>query len=490
MTQSLSKKAGRGLLWRVGAQVTQQGVQAGALIVLARLLQPREFGIYAMAIIFTEFIQPLRQWGFQAVLIQKQEIDEEYRSTVFWAILMVGILLFIFSMAAAPLVGYFFKNEAVPKIIFFLAFMFLLSPFGAVQWALLTRELNFKVIAIRDMWATLIYGAVACTLALNGFGVWSIVCAALVRELFWSLAFWFMHKWRPSFIFHVAKFKEILKFGSGYTSVSILNYLHGYADNLIVGKFMGADQLGIYSLAFNTVSQPQTKLVSQISAVNFPVYALIQSEEKRFLTAYRKTLNLVLMIVIPILSILFVGADDFVRVFYGDAWLSAVTPIRIMCLYGILRTVFAVMSSSLFGKGKPGVDLKIMSVRTAFFIVALFYAIPYGIVGVSIAVLLSSAIMFFPAAYVTNRELNFKHLDFYKICGRHFLAGAAVTIITHMVMSRVFRKMAVLPPIWDLILCFLTGCLTYLLVLAVFFRADLTEVMKLIKPVFSKNDKQ
>lgn len=484
MTEDLVKKAGRGVGWNISAQMVQQAIKFLVIIILTRLLEPRDFGIFAMVTVFTEFIRPFREWGFQAALIQKKDINEDDQNTAFWAIGGVGALIYLFSCASASFVGHFFNLPEVGQIIPVIALIFLVSPFGSVQWALLTRELNFSTIAIIDTVAMLFYGISACWLAYRGWGVWSFVWASLLREFIWSLIAWFIRDWRPMFRFSIGKLRELLSFAANCMGTGVLNYGINNFDNLMVGKFLGAIPLGFYNLAFNTISQPEMRIVSQITSVVFPVYSMIKGDRERIQQAYFKTVKMIALITVPLVSVLFVATKDFVLVFYGAKWLPAVLPIRIMCLYGLVKALAAIASPVFLSQGRPDIEFRLTMFRLVAFVGFIFFGIRYGIVGVASAVLAYAVVNFFPTFYFSNRLLGIGQYKFYAAILKYVFLSFVVILVLWMV-NLFCQKHGLDNALLRLIFYSAAGFFSYFIILRIFLKADYDVLKNLIKRVVS-----
>jgi len=483
--QNLSKKLGKGVAWNIFSQVLQQAIRLCVIFILARLLNPADFGIFAMAMVFIEFIEPFREWGFQAALIYKQDIDEEYKSTAFWSICVVAVSLYLSALILASSIGRFFNNSEVSKIIPFVALGILFAPLGAVQWAMLVRDLKFNAIAGRNAVAEVLYGTTACVLAFNNFGVWSFVIGSIVRELTWSLALWIFYKWRPLFKFSITKFKEILGYSVNCTGISVLNSGINNVDNLLVGKFLGTIKLGFYNLAFNTVSHPQTKLASQISIVTFPAFSIIQNNKERILSAYEKTLRAIMLVTVPPLAILFTSAKEFISVFYGNKWLESVFLIQIMCFYGLLRAIASASGSVFLSKGRAALYLKINILKLAIFLVALLYGLRYGIIGVAFAVLAYSVITFLPVFYYTNKTLGANNLRLYTAVFQYIVVYFSIIGIVWY-CDRVILQCYEPMPILHLGINIVLGISVYFAILVMFLRSDLHLMFDLVKKLLKK----
>lgn len=482
MIDDLVKRAGRGVGWNMSSQIVQQAIRFIVIIVLTRLLAPGDFGIFAMVLVFTEFIAPFREWGFQAALIQRENIDEEYQSTAFWSISGFAVLIYFLSCLSAPSIGRFFNSALVGQIIPAIALIFLVSPFGSIQWVLLTRKLNFRILAFIQMAATFFYGLSACLLAFRGYGVWSFIWATLIMEASRSIMFWISYRWRPLFKFSFVKFKELLSFATSCTGSGVLNYGINNFDNLMVGKCLGAAPLGFYNLAFNTVSQPQMRVVSQITSVAFPVYSRIKDDKERLREVYLKTIKMIAAISVPLIAIIFVATRDFVLVFYGPKWLPAVLPIKIMSLFGLIRALTSVAGPIFLSQGKPNIEFKLTVFRLFVFAGFVSYGVTRGINGVALAVLVYSLVNFFPTFYLSNRLLDIKQSRFYAPVFKYFIL--CLVIIAILIMEElIYQRFALNNVLLRLVFSVAVGLLSSFFLLKSFLRGDYHALVDLIKEV-------
>lgn len=484
MDQNLARKAGKGIAWNLISQAIQQVIQIFVIVTLTRLLTPGEFGIFAMIIVFFNFAEPFRQWGFQAFLIQKNVIDDEYKDTAFWSICAIAICLFTLSIISAPLIAKFFNNPQLTMFLRVGSLGFLLSPIGSVQWALANRKMDFKMIMIRDTISAFIYGTYVCFLAFNGYGVWSLVIAFVVKELSLSIILWIIYDWRPSLRFNYSKFKDMSHFSFNCIGSGVLSFFTYNVDNIIVGRFLGATNLGLYNLAFNTVNQPETKLVSQVAAVTFPVFSAMQHENERLREAYIKVFKMLLVVLIPLLTILFMCAKDLVLVFYGQNWLLSVVPIQIMCLYGLIRGLSCIAGPIFLSKGRPDINLKINFLSLVVFVVFIFFGLRFGIIGVAVAVLLYSVTTFFPIIYFCNKLLE---INSFKFCLSLLKYISLVLIMIFAVISANagMRSIRLVHPLLHLLFNSLAGLFVYILALRLFFNSDLQAMITFIRRTVS-----
>lgn len=476
VTDNLGQRASRSVLWNLLGQGCQQMIQFVVVVILARLLRPEDFGVFGLAAIFTIFLQSLRQWGYQAFLIQKKDIDSNYLDTAFWAIWGMGFGIFIVCFLSAPLVGRLFNNYGVTDVLRVLAITSLLSPFGAVQWALATRELNYKSLAVRNVLAALIYGAAVVALAYKGFGVWALVIGSLVREAAWSILFWIVYDWRPHFRYDPEKLKEMTRFSFGCVGSGTLNYAINNLDAAIVGKVLGPADLGQYNLAMNLISQPQNKLVGQIASVAFPVFSLMQGEPERMRGYYYNTLKIILVVVTPFLAILCASAHDFIVTIYGPKWEPAVIPVQIMCAYGLIKTMASMPEPVFLSKGRAGALFKLNVFRLALFVPSVLWGVNYGIVGVSWAILGCSVFSSIPLFLWAHRLLKMTNRGFYIAILKYAVAFLLVYSLIFLI-----REPLKIAPAAGLAISALIGGTAYCLYIALTGKDDAMALWTLLR---------
>ena len=253
---SLVGTASRGVLWTAGAQFIAQGIHVAVRLVLARLLVPDDFGLVAMAMVFLSLTPLVADLGVGQALAQRQDLAEGHRSTAFWLTSALGGGLFFLFAAAAPLFGAFYGEPAVVPIIRVLAVSFLLAAPESVYSALLIREMRFGLLGARRIAATLSGGAAGIAAAVGGLGVWALVIHSLVTAAAGSALLAWRSPWRPRWEFSRKAARELWGFGRWVTGSRLLNHLNRNADNLLIGRFLGAAALGLYSFSYQAVLLP------------------------------------------------------------------------------------------------------------------------------------------------------------------------------------------------------------------------------------------
>lgn len=473
----------RGVFWNAISRVSTIAIQFLITVILARLLTPADFGLAAMGIIYVGLLLVVNEMGIAAPIIQKKDIREQHLSSSFWASIVMGSIICGISILISPLLAYFFDNEQIEMVVSILSLGFIFGSVGIVQKAQLHRELNFKKIAVIEIGAIVCSGMVSIIMAINGFGVWSIVWGGIIHNIMLSVLVWKASPWRPKWMFHLKSFKELFSFGLNVMGANFVNYARANIDNLIVGKCLGSSALGIYSMAFNLATTPVQKTTSIITKVMFPAFSKIQNDNQRIQQAYLKIITYVSIISFPALALLFIIAPEFVNVVFGERWIEAVVPLRILCPAGALMSIGAAVGSVLLAKGRSDIELKWNLFYISAFIIVLMIAYRFGIVGIAIGVLSLYIIGTPIIQYITNSliELSFrKYLQ--------ALWPATLSSMCMLIVVSLFRWALayVLVPesILFLIIVLSVGGLLYISFLKLFCVTVLNELFEIVKNLF------
>ena len=252
----------------------------------------------------------------------------------------------------------FFREELVQPILIVSSINFIVGSFSVVPRTLFVKSLNFKKLAIVEISATFISGMLSILLAINGYGVWSLVLGGLSSSFISVLILWRLSPWRPSYKFSILHFKELFAFGSHVMGSSVLNYVDTNVDYLVVGKMIGASALGYYTLAYNLITFPLNKISTIVTRVTFPAFSIIQDDNKALQNGYLKAVRYISLITFPMLAGMFVVAPEFIVVVYGSKWAPMILPLQILCLAGALKSIGTTVGTILLSKGRADIQFK------------------------------------------------------------------------------------------------------------------------------------
>jgi PST family polysaccharide transporter len=372
---SLKQKAIKGMFW---SAVQNWGTQAVTFIVftlLARILEPKAFGLVALAGVFVAFVQVFLDRGFSVAIVQRQKLDPEHLDTALWT----GIAI------SAETIAELFKESELTPIIRWLALVFVIRSFSSVQDAILKRELKFKVLALRSTIAVVVSGVVATIMAFMGFGVWCLVAQQLTNAILQVIVLWCVSDWKPKFRFSRTHFRDLFSFAINIVGIDLLSFLQQRGDNFLIGYFLGPVALGYYSIAYRLLWTVTQLLVGILSQVALPAFSKLQEQPLRLKKAFYEFTFASSLIAIPIFIALATLAPELIKVMFGEKWLPSVTVTQILASVGIVQSFVYFNTAVITALGKPSWRLVIDFFSTLISLTGFAIAVSYGIVAVATA---------------------------------------------------------------------------------------------------------
>ena len=408
----LRQKVVGGLGWKLLSQIIAQGSRTIVGILLAHLLTPREFGLAAMALVFTSLAYIFTDLSLGSALIQRSNITELDRSTVFWTTLAAGTVMTLVGVALAPLAGDFFSMPSVTPLFAVASLLIFLSALGGTQMALLTREMNFRSLEIREIASTLFGTAVAVAMALVGFGAWTIIGQTLCTAAASVFLVWRLSTWRPKLIYSRESLKTLGSFGIKTLFSKILSYTILNTDNLLIGRYLGSFALGVYTIAYNLMVLPTARIAQPVQTVFYSAFARLQDEPIRLGRAWLRGTQLVAAINVPAFLGLAIIAPDFVPVVLGQRWHSAIPVLQLLSLAGVAQSFQTLNWSVIQAVGRPGRVLRFMVFSAAITVGAFVLGLQWGIVGVAGFFAVSRAVSMIVFTWTTCRTIAMPVMDF------------------------------------------------------------------------------
>lgn len=415
MYMSINKKIKSGLFWVFVNQGGNQVIQFVISIVLARLIAPSEFGLISMVIFFTGFADVFKNLGMGAALIQKSDVDDRDYSTVFWLYLGLGFLLFTIFFLSAGIIADFYENSNLVSLTRLMSISFLISAFTGVPATIVLKKMNFRLRTKISITTLLIGPIVSFPLAYWGYGAYAIVFASLVKEIFSAIYYWLTVKWYPKFIFSKEKFKSLFKFGGLASLNGILFYVYRNVDNLIIGRMVGEQGLGLYSRAYGLMMLPISRISESVKTVLFPALSQIKENNEKMRQIYYRSIRSTAFVVFPLMFGLSFIAEPFVLFVYGSQWQGMIPILKILSLLGAFQSVKTFNGTIIYAKGKLLLDTKIFLVTVPLFICAFIWGAKWnGIYGVAICYAGVSFLTMWYEIYLTLKLIDGSFLFFLK----------------------------------------------------------------------------
>jgi len=372
---SLVKSAVRGARWTTFSMLIVTVTQLLRLVVLGRILGPEAFGLLAMMLVVIGFVELLGQMGLSEAIIQQPAPSRIELSSLYWVNISLGGLLYIVLILATPLIAVLYSAPELEPLLPWVALTLLISPWGVQFKALLQKQLDFKPLAIIEMLAAISGAFLAIVLAWHGYGVWSLIWGQLTQSTVATLAL-MMVGWQrqmfPCLFFKPKEVKPYLSFGFHLMGSNILNYFNSRVDQLVVGVLLGPQALGYYSMAFNLVLQPVSRINPVLTQIAFPVLAQVRSDKALLKRGYFKMLDLLTSINAPVLLGIAAVSPLLIPVVLGEQWQPIVPLIQILAPFSLIRSTGNAGGSLVLACGRADVSL--------YWNLMLFMFIPVAIV--------------------------------------------------------------------------------------------------------------
>jgi PST family polysaccharide transporter len=355
-------------------------------VALARLLAPEAFGMVAMALIYIGVVGIFVEQGLGSALIQRAAIEEEHLDAVFWIATTTGVASALLSVFLAGPIAAVFRQPDLAPIIRWLSINLLLNGLQATQSAILQRELAFDRLAKRSLLANAAGGIAGVVAAFLGLGVWSLVIQALTNGTVGTLALWDVSSWRPTFRFSIRHFQDLFGFSVHVLGNNLANVVNRRADDFLIGWLLGPVALGYYTIAYSLpLKNLMGLLVDVINRVAFPAFARVQSDPARMRRGLYAATRYTSLIAFPSFLGLMVVAPELVATVYGPKWSPSIPVMQVLCLIGILHSVYYYNGAILLAAGKANWRLWLTMINAVANIIAFTIAVRWGIVAVAAA---------------------------------------------------------------------------------------------------------
>lgn len=405
-TESLKQKTTKGIFWSTIERFSNQGMSFLFSVILARMLDPSDFGIIAMITIFFAVAQSFVDSGFSNALVRKTDRREEDLSTCFYFNIGVGIMAYIVLFLIAPLVASFYNQPILSPIIRITGLGVVLNSLCVVQQALFTIKIDFKSQAKVTLSATIISGIVGVVLAYQGYGVWALVWQGVVMTSARMALLWLMSKWRPTTGFSKSSFNYLFGYGSKLLASGLLDTIYNNIYPIVIGKFYTPAQLGNYSRALSFAQLPSSNITSILQRVTFPVLSTIQNDIPRLQANYRRLLKLSAFIIFPLMMGLAAVAFPMIRLILTPKWEGCSLYLQIICFALMWYPIHAINLNLLQVKGRSDLFLRLEIIKKIVGVCIMCITIPLGITAMCIGMVASSLISLFINTYYTGKLIN------------------------------------------------------------------------------------
>jgi PST family polysaccharide transporter len=474
---SLTSKVVRGVKWSGVSQFGRQGISFITTSILAHQLSPADYGLLGMAAVFTGFLNIFTDIGTSTALIQKKDISEELLSSVFWINILFGCFIMFIVIILAPLVAIFYQEARITDILRVLSLSFLVSSLSIVHYSMLKRELNFNILAKIEIIAAVFSSITGVILAFHRFGVWSLVYQGLASTTITTLLLWLSCRWKPKMLFNRYEVLSISKFSINLVGFNTLNYFSRNGDNLLIGKYLGAQALGYYNLAYQLMLLPLQSISSVIGKVMLPAFSQLQENDSRFRASYLKLVSTIAFVSFPGMFGLWAVADNFIIVIFGAKWEPAILLLLILAPIGMLQSIGTTVGIIYQAKGRTDWMFRWGVVTSILTFLVFILGLRWGVIGVASAYAILSILVTYPLYAIPFKLINLSFSKLLVALWRPFLCSSLMLLIL-TIMKKFF--LCNLVDSFALFIMIFSGMSFYYVATLLFNRRELRSLSELL----------
>ena len=406
MSESLTDKTLKGTFWSFAERFTAQGIHFLVMIVIARLLSPKEFGLIGMLVIFLAVAQSLIDSGFSQALIRKQNRTDVDKNTVFYFNIVVSVILYLLFYLISPWVASFYEEPHLSEIMRVICLVVVIDSFAVVQRANYVVAIDFKTQTKATLIAAVVSGIIGIYLAYHGFGVWALVYQQISSSAMNVIVLWAFSHWYPRLIYSWKSFKDLFGFGSKLMLSGLLDTLYRNIYQLVIGKAFSAESLGHFTNAHKFSDLPSSNLTTVLQRVTYPILCTIQDDDERLSLAYRKFLRLSAFIIFPLMCGLAAVSYPLIELVLGENWHYAAIILVPLCFQMMWYPIHSINLNLLQVKGRSDLFLRLEIIKKIIGVTILFCSLPFGLLVMCYTGILSSVLCLAINTYYTGKLIN------------------------------------------------------------------------------------
>lgn len=441
----LKERTIRGGFAKAIAQAATFLFRVGSLMILARLLEPKDFGLVGMVTAVTGVLNLFRDFGLSTAAVQRSSISNEQMSTLFWINVLVGTILGAFTLALAPAIAWFYHEPRLVWVTAAMASGFLLNAAGVQHGTLLQRQMRFTTLASIDIFSLALSTSTGVVMALVGYGYWALVVMTLTGPFVSTICEWLVTRWIPGKPRKQVGVLSMMRFGGTVTLNGLIVYVAYNLEKILLGRFWGANVVGIYGRAFQLSNMPTENLNSSLGGVAFSALSRVQNEPDRFKSYFLKGYALVLALTLPLTLLSALFANETILVFLGPRWREAIPIFRLLAPTILIFAMINPFSWLLFALGKVGRSLKIALVIAPLVISGYVIGLPHGPKGVALGYSTSMALWVVPHIFWCVRGTPISVRDVFETISRPLLSGLLAAALAYVVQNSLGPMLMPLP---------------------------------------------
>lgn len=429
------KSAINAAIWSLFERLSTQVVGFLIGIILARLLTPHDYGIVGLTTVFIAISNVFVEAGFANSLIRKVDRNEDDCTTAFYFNVFVGVLSYLILWFLAPLIAEYFDERVLVPLVRIAGVNLLFRSLCIVQTAIITSNLNIKLLTITNLCSQIPSGIFAVILAYYGMGVYALVFQTISSSFIQTILLWIVGKWIPKGKISKSSFCYLWGFGSKLLGASLIGTLFSQLYSVIIGKYIGKSELGFYSKAEHLSANFSNISTGIVTRIALPILAKYQNDNNLLCQKFREIMRLLVLIMAPISAIVSFNSDEIVILLWTEKWLFCAQILKILMI-GILFLPISQVSSSLMqAAGRSNLILKLEFPKKIIYVLYILIGFQYGVIGLSVTMVLINLTGALINMYATKKILTYSYtsqiIDIFEYIIISYFIGSLTLFIPH-----------------------------------------------------------
>lgn len=435
---NLGGRSARSGVVTLGAQALKLIIMVLATSVLGRLLSPEDYGLLNMVVALTAFSLIFKYMGLSAATVQRPEVTHQQISNLFWINTATSCLIGLLTILCAPGVSWFYHEPRLTWITVVSGIGLMIGGLGVQHEALLNRQMRFATIAAVDLGSLTCGIIIGIILAWYGFGYWALVFNHLGIEIAFTAGSWVACRWRPGLPSRRSGVRPMLTFGRNLTLFNVIYYFSRNLDNVLIGRYWGPQQLGLYAKAYQIFLLPMENIYYPINAVAVPVLSRLADSPERYRQVYLRILEKLSMITMPGAALMMLTSDWLVRIILGPQWDDAALIFSLLAVAGLTQPVTKTSFWLFSTQGRTGELFVWGLIGGAVTIISIIVGLPWGGVGVATSYSLCNLCLREPLLFwFVGRSGPIRTSDFYRTIAPALAASVCVMAVLYIFRQQV-----------------------------------------------------
>lgn len=422
-----------GIFWKLSERVLAQVVSFIVSIVLARILLPEDYGIVSIVIIFITFADVFVSSGFGTSLIQKKDADHLDFNSIFYSSLLVSIFIYIILWFVSPIIANFYNLPLLKSVIRIFSIRIIISAYNTVQHAYVSRNMQFKKFFLSTLFGTILSGVVGIIMAINGYGVWSLVAQYLTNTIVDSIILTFTIEWKPKLEYSLIRAKFLMKYGWKVLASDLSGTFFDQLRSLIIGKIYTPADLSYYNKGKQIPSLISDNLSVSIMSVLFPAFSNEGDNVARIKDMTKKATKVLCFISLPILFALSAMSKSIILILLTDKWFDSIIFMELLSITCAISMVSGVSLQCIKAVGRSDILLKLEIYKKPIYLLLLVLGAFFGVKGIAVTGLMYAVYSGIINCVSMGKLINYSMIEQIKDVYKSMILGIIIFIFLYII---------------------------------------------------------